>query len=212
MKNPPCYHTKQNAYNKLWVDVLGNKQPDKLDRTGVASSAESAGVIEPYFNSIFTDHGSTDRLFSVLNLDFPGLEKVRSAYRAGDVDLAMDELLVYYKRRCGQWSVVSHAYTRQKSIDYADRACNNTLGNFGGATPPLTVQYGPGGINWTHNPFWETDADTEWVWGLHRQPFWLSLAWAYNETGKEVYAQAWIAQFESWLEQCRCNFLTYPHW
>eukprot|EP00041_Stephanoeca_diplocostata_P016602 m.327804 g.327804 ORF g.327804 m.327804 type:complete len:1044 (-) comp20422_c0_seq1:344-3475(-) len=164
-------------------------------RPGVKANA-------PYHTSIFKDHANANRLLKLLNLEYPGLEKVRKACAIGNVDRAIDELFDYYKWRCTHWSVVSHTYTLHKSITYADLACNNTMGNFGGATPPLTVQYGPGGINWTHNPFWDKDADTEWIWGLHRQPFWLSLAWAYKTTENEQYAKTWVAQFESWLEQC----------
>lgn len=168
-----------------------------------ASSTRRANLNGVYFASIFKDHGNVDRLFQLLNLDLPGLERVKTVYQIGDVEKALDELILYYKWRCEHWSVVSHTYTSDKSVALADHACNNTVGNFGGAAPPEMVYFGPSGINWTDNPFWETDSDTEWIWGLHRQPFWLSLAWAYTETREEKYAQAWVAQFESWLKQCK---------
>lgn len=70
-------------------------------------------------------------------------------------------------------------YRFMKSIDTANLAVANTTAPFGGATSPRTVSFGARGINWTHNPYWRSEGDAEWAWALHRQPFWMSLAYAY---------------------------------
>lgn len=38
-------------------------------------------------------------LFEILNLDYPGLEEVKSLYETGDSDAALKKLLTYYKNR-----------------------------------------------------------------------------------------------------------------
>lgn len=155
-----------------------------------------------YFHSIFREHDNVTRLLSLLNLSRPGLAEVQNLKYQGNIVQAATALLQYYREKTNVWKVQQHMYDFIKSNATADAILNNTIRNLGGATDQRVMHYGPQGINWTHNPFWTTMHDAEWVWGLHRQPFWMTLAWKYNRTKNEVYAQTWARQFESWLDQC----------
>ena len=161
------------------------------------------GPSSEYFGGVFRGHGSAARALTLLNLSYPGLGLVRDRAAAGDVDGAMDALLAHYRNRTAAWTVVSHTFTWMRSVELADEAARNVVSRLGGAAHGRRLDFGPAGINWTHNPFWVDGAgDAEWAWGLNRQPFWLSLAWAYQNSADERYAAAWKEQFVSWSLQC----------
>lgn len=177
-----------------------NKTPTSAEE--LPGNLERINLEKDYFGGIFRDHSNSSRLLRVLNISFPGLEKAKIANEAGNIDLAIDEVLAYYKRQSRRWAIISHTYAFMQSLTLADDVVSNTIGPVGGAATPRTVSFGKGGINWTHNPFWTSEADSEWAWGLHRQPFWMTLSWAYNQTQNETYAKVWVNQFQDWLEQC----------
>jgi len=41
----------------------------------------------------------------------------------------------------------------------------------------------------------------EWGWALHRMPFWMNMAWAYQQTADEKYAQGFKRQCLDWLRR-----------
>lgn len=154
-----------------------------------------------YFSKVFTGHHDAARLFTLLNLEFPGLEPVAELLLTGKSKDATETLLAYFRDRCRSWTVVNHTYSWMRSVEIADDALQGKFTRFGGAAKPREVQFDHRGIDWQTNPFWEKDKDAEWAWGFHRQPFWMSMAWAYTETGDERYAVGWKEQFLSWLAQ-----------
>jgi hypothetical protein len=175
----------------------------------------------PYFNSIFTGHADPVGLFQTLNLSHPTLSTIATSARkciesgdgggggggkslttGGACTEAAAALLEHYRRSAAGWGIVSHTYPFLRSIESADLAVANVTARLGGATTTRTVHHGTAGINWTQNPFWETLHDAEWAWGLHRQPFWLTLAYAYRTTQDERYFEAWASQFTEWLRLC----------
>lgn len=91
-------------------------------------------------------------------------------------DVFGHKLLAYFRKKSKSWDLIKHNYGA-KSLDTANNAVNNIVYDLGGASKARLVKFGSSGINWTDNPFWETEKDAEWAWALHRQPFWLSLAW-----------------------------------
>lgn len=46
-----------------------------------------------------------------------------------------------------------------------------------------------------------TAHNNEWLWQLNRMSWWGTLGDAYAATGDERYAQAWVRQFRSWVQQ-----------
>ena len=109
-------------------------------------------------------------------------------------------LLQYFRKRTKAWRLLKNFGENIKSQEVADLAVENTVTKLGGASKPRLVKFGPGGIEWQHNPYWETEKDGEWAWALHRQPFWMSMAWAYRASGDEKYALAWRRQMMSWID------------
>jgi hypothetical protein len=89
-------------------------------------------------------------------------------------------LLVYYRQKSKTWELLKHITNEMQSEEVANLAAINTVTNLGGASKPRRVEFGTNGIQWQNNPFWETEKDAEWAWALHRQPFWMTLAWAYQ--------------------------------
>jgi heparan-sulfate lyase len=65
------------------------------------------------------------------------------------------------------------------------------------------------GIDWFTNQ--APNQDNEWLWQLHRQFWWESLAQAYWHTGDECYAQAWVRQLRDWIRHCPPH-QTSPAW
>lgn len=41
----------------------------------------------------------------------------------------------------------------------------------------------------------------EWGWALHRQPFWMNLAWSYQQTKEEKYAEGFTKQLLDWIRK-----------
>lgn len=109
-------------------------------------------------------------------------------------------LLQYFRARVKKWRLLKHFSENMKSTEVADLAVENTVTKLGGASKPRLVKFGASGIEWRHNPYWESEKDGEWAWALHRQPFWMSMAWAYRATGNEKYALAWRRQMMSWID------------
>lgn len=155
-----------------------------------------------YFDTeLFRGHSNVTRLLSLLNLSLPGLEPVRLAAAKNDVFLASNRLLVYYRKRIRRWRLIKHTSGWMKSVAIADDALNHTVTKLGGASKPRRVVFPATGIAWTANPFWASEKDAEWGWALHRQPFWMSMAWAYQSTKNEQYALEWRRQLLDWIEK-----------
>ena len=59
-----------------------------------------------------------------------------------------------------------------------------------------------GRIDWLFNPTGKgTPFNPEWTWQLNRMYFWGALARAYEATGDERYAKAFVRQFTDWFAQ-----------
>src|SRR5690606_12775150 len=113
--------------------------------------------------------------FSLLNLTYPGLESVLQSVSRGDLEDAARALLRYYRTRTKSWALISHMFPWVRDIDMANDAVQLRFFNLGGAVQPRRVQFDVS-IDWQHNPFWAKEKDAEWIWGMHRQPFWMAMA------------------------------------
>jgi len=138
-------------------------------------------------------------LFSALNLDYPGLEKVRSAVASNDLAAAKHEFAEYLRHRQKpvwnpEWLASIKRGTRTDKTDTreADRILERDL-------PSVGVYHKfEGKIDWTLNPI----NYREWPWQLNRHSFWKTLGLAYWATGEEKYAAEFVYQMTDWVRAC----------
>lgn len=138
-------------------------------------------------------------LLNRLNLDYPGLERVREL--ADKPDKAAKELLAYYRSRTSvrhpvdrqnKKSMLDKAATKE-DLEIADDAVRNIL-----IAAPVYPRFDFGdNIDW-----FRRHKDMEWKVQLHRHYSWLPLGKAYWHTGKRKYADAYTRQLADWLQDC----------
>lgn len=143
----------------------------------------------------------TEVLFSKINLDYPGLEEVKQKVKNGDFDSAGHLYVSYLKQRSyPKWYIDWHDFNSDKvrkaqyNTKDVDRFVQNELVSCG-----IWHKFGKQVI-WTHNP--TENNYNEWTWQLNRHAHWVSLGEAYWATGDEKYSKAFVAQLNSWLDQC----------
>ena len=144
-----------------------------------------------------------EELFEALNLDCPGLEKVKLAMSEEDILLAKQELAEYFRTRSNVKYFIDPKGAldpKQRDSEYdtrkADKICENTLESCG-----IDYKFGPE-IDWSINP--TKLKYSEWTWQLSRHFFWITLGQAYWATGNEKYARAFVNQLRSWIIQNPC--------
>ena len=146
-----------------------------------------------------TIHGQELRseVFSLLNLDYPGLEKVKALHQSGKDKEATAELLNYYRARKGiktpdlNLNKLTIGKDEQK---WADDALEHTFFVHKGYQP--SFNYGKD-INWEYWPV----KDNELRWQLHRQKWFIPMGKAYRLSGDEKYAKEWALQFYDWIKK-----------
>ncbi len=144
-----------------------------------------------------------EEVFEQLDLDRPGLEKVRQAWLAHDATAAARELLAYYRAR---ESVQFPVDPRQRVASRGKCATENELkiandamkhifaaGHAG--TPPH--DFGQD-IAWIPKP----GENGDWYAFLHRMPWWEPMGKAYWHTGDETFPREWADQFLDWKRKC----------
>jgi heparan-sulfate lyase len=137
--------------------------------------------------------------FDVINLNYPGLEKIKNLYASGNYDDAAKSLLGYYRSRKNikhpDFNVRDETRFRGKDIGKANqlKADNALLHQFQPQKGYGFFDYGKD-INWDYWPV----KDNEVRWQLHRVTWWQPMGMAYRSTGDEKYAKEWIFQFRDW--------------
>ena len=136
-------------------------------------------------------------VFSLLNLDYPGLEKVKALHNEGKDAEAAKELLDYYRARTG----VKTPDINLKSIkiskteqQWADDALQHTFFAHKGYQP--SFNYGED-IDWRYWPV----KDNELRWQLHRHKWFTPMGKAYRISGDEKYAEEWTRQYIDWIRK-----------
>ena len=136
-------------------------------------------------------------VFSLLNLDYPGLEKVKALHNEGKDAEAAKELLDYYRARTG----VKTPDINLKSIkiskieqQWADDALQHTFFAHKGYQP--SFNYGED-IDWRYWPV----KDNELRWQLHRHKWFTPMGKAYRISGDEKYAEEWTRQYIDWIKK-----------
>jgi heparan-sulfate lyase len=143
--------------------------------------------------------GDSRKLLSRLNMDYPGLEKVKA--NAEKPDIAMKELLAYF-REGGSGKHPVDRNTKESSLgNYASRqdieVADNALKHIFVGQPVYPPYFCGEDIDWSTNPV----TDNEWIWQLHRMYFWTAMGKAYRHTGDEKYAEEWAAQLTDWIRK-----------
>lgn len=151
------------------------------------------------------NHFLTDReFFQVLNLDYPGLERVRDYVEKGNFISAKKSFVEYIKNRTNpKWFIDLRDFSPSEdkikrsssAFSYADRHVNNEL-----YAHNSWYKYGKT-IDWTADHSY--DHYDEWIFQLNRHYCWVYLSEAYWASGDEKYAKAFVSQLNGWIDQCK---------
>ena len=135
-----------------------------------------------------------EKLFEVINLDYPGLEKVKEYYEANEYYYAAHELLKYYRTRTNVTNPnlslinVTISEAEQAKADYALVDYRFHVNNFyedKETLKPYSVKQ-DGGINWEYSP---KDASDEYQKQLHRHQGFIPQYTAIRVRGDGKYSQ-----------------------
>lgn len=154
-------------------------------------------------------------VFTKLNLDYPGLEKVKQYYEAGEEYMAAYALLEYYRGRGNilnpNVDLINPVVTAveqnkaDQALDY--RFCVAKYVETKGATEAEDVYYSfkneDGSINWGYKPD-VSSVDREFLYQQHRHQWMEPQAKAYAVTKNEAYIKSWIDVYSSWIAKYPC--------
>ena len=136
-------------------------------------------------------------VFTLLNPDFKGLERVNKLHEAGKEKEAAEALLEYFKNRT---SVINPEVKLERiSISkeeqqYVDDAMEHKFFSHEGFKPSFF--YGKD-IDWNYWPV----HDNELRWQLHRLKWFIPMGKAFRLTGDEKYAKEWVFQYLDWIKK-----------
>lgn len=144
-------------------------------------------------------------VFDQLNLDYPGLEKVKQHYEAGENYLAASALLEYYRMRANVFNPnlslvdVTASDAEKSKADYALEYrfyVNGQLEDDATGKPYSVGKKGE--INWANNP---SGTSGEYQKQLHRHQWFIPQAKTYRDTRykDEKYIQSWIEVYGDWI-------------
>ncbi|MGQ7947320.1 heparin-sulfate lyase HepC [Flavobacterium sp. WC2509] len=137
--------------------------------------------------------------FDIINLNYPGLEKVKNAVEAKKYDEAANALLQYYRIKIGSkepdFSNLEIQVDPKGPLDAKTQEIvdNAMLHRFKTQEAYGFFDFGKD-IDWKLWPI----KDNEVRWQLHRVKWWLSMALAYKTSKNEAYAKEWVFQFNDW--------------
>ncbi len=163
-----------------------------------------AGGITPAFSGTLSpEPDATDRapdlvslsplqVFDVLDLDRPGLEKVRAALQNSGRDAALAELLAYYRKKYPAPAALEPetAENGKKVLARADRL---EIPEFQWGPYPAAAYPSP--IDWAYDPA----KDIEWVASVYRFSWAGVLVKAYQLTGDPRYVRTFVRLTSDWI-------------
>lgn len=138
-----------------------------------------------------------EEAFTLLNLNHPGLEKVKAFYKEGAKEDAAQALLDYYRNRTGVVNPaidLEHLTIGKREQQWADEALEHTFYVHDGYQPAFN--YGKD-IDWQYWPV----KDNELRWQLHRHKWFTPMGKAYRLSKDEKYAREWAAQYLDWVRK-----------
>lgn len=143
------------------------------------------------------------KVFESLNLDYPGLEKVKQRYEEGDVNAALQELLKYYRSRNG---IVNPLMDYPKTLSKGDAKKADDALELKFYIKNYTDKNGEsyrfpvkedGQIDWSYQPSKEGEFRSQ----LFRMHWVVSQGKAYYVTKNEDYVKSWIRVYGDFLRQ-----------
>lgn len=153
-------------------------------------------IIFTLFCSVSVFGQSVDKsIFTALNLDYKGLERVKQEYNAGNYDKAAAELLSYYRSRKGIVNPhvdLSNVRISDKEQKWADLALEHKFYAHEGYEP---LFYGKDTINWNYWPV----KDDEQRLQFHRHQWYVPMGKAYYLSKNEKYAADWTKVYLDWV-------------
>ncbi len=142
---------------------------------------------------------------AALDLDAPGMEKVKDAAQTGNLDAVMAAYLDYRRTLSpAKWKVMPAdrpASASASSDPVGDAICAHHIPNLFYAGLPKEADMGAD-FNWTYNPTPKENPSftLEWTWCVvSRTQFWGPLVDAYWKTQDEKYAAEWVRQMEDFV-------------
>lgn len=152
-----------------------------------------------------------EKLFEVINLDYPGLEKVKEYYEADNYYHAAYELLKYYRNRLDinnpNINLINPSITAfdqnvaDQALEYKFYVRNFKESEVNGKEV-YYLFYKDKKIDWSYIPAEITDQ--EFKSQLHRHQWMLPQAKAYRVNRNEKYVQSWISVYSDWLKTFPC--------
>lgn len=155
-------------------------------------------------------------VFSKLNLDYPGLEKVKQHYEAGEHYLAAKELLEYYRNRANilnpnvdlinPTASTVEINKANQALEYKFCVSSYVKDNKGTSDASDDEYYSfkkdDGTINWGYRP--DNITSYEFNYQQHRHQWMEPQAKAYAATKNEDYVKNWIDVYSSWMAAYPC--------
>ncbi|MEI7728209.1 MAG: heparinase II/III family protein [Verrucomicrobiota bacterium] len=147
---------------------------------------------------------SDSNLFAAINLNYPGLDLVRTNVAQTNYVAAKTNLAAYLRARTNvNWYFDPHAVTNTINCNQAaaDQTTNGYVNSIG-----IGYTFSNAFINWsfnvTTNPSFGYATNNEWQWQMNRMGFWPNLGDTWWKTGNDVYTMFWVAQLRNWLTNC----------
>ena len=144
-------------------------------------------------------------IIAALNLDMPGLEKVKTAVQAGDISAAKAAYLDYRRTASpAKWQIMPSeepATPVETDDPAADAICEHLIPNNTQLKYPKATDMGRD-FDWYYNPLPKTDPNysQSFTWQvIGRTEFWTQLANAYWSTHDEKYAAEWVNEMEDFV-------------
>ena len=163
-----------------------------------------------------------DELLAALNLDAPGMEKVKAAAvpdaktKAIDWNAVQSAYLDYRRNACpAKWGLMPSdrpAQPTEKDDPAGDLVLDHKIRNDLHFPMPLVVDMGKD-FNWTYDPVPRNSPaySDEWTYGpVGRTDFWNALASAYWRTGDEKYAAGWVDSLQDFAAKNPVHYNAAP--
>ena len=185
--------------------IMGCTEDEEIQVTAEAADLE-----------LLPDNKANDvlnaKLFDVINLDYPGLEKVKAHYEANEYYYAAYELLKYYRNRSEitnpNINLMAPSITAfdqnvaDQALEYRFYVRNFKESADEASTETYYSLLKDNKIDWSYIPSEITDQ--EYGSQLHRHQWMLPQAKAYRVTQDEKYVTSWIEVYGDWLATFPC--------
>lgn len=142
-----------------------------------------------------TQETRVEKMFDALNLDYEGLEEVKTAYEAGNKIEACKTLIAYYKEKAQKDNrPIDPPAPSDKTHSESEQILQDTF-TFQNVTGTVPRQDN-GALDWTHRG---PNDDREWAFFLNRHGHLGTLLSAYRKTGNPAYVNRIDEHIREWV-------------